>query len=404
LAIALVSVVALIVFRIETPEGEFVVEADDPRVAITAEKSGGIKLIHRDTGRQYVVKSQKLPEGDYDLLVTDASAGLEFSTRRFTIKAQGNPARVSVYFEKKQRVAAALPRPGTIPSAAIAPFDANRAEQLQKDWASWLDVPVEYTHPSGMKLRLIPPGEFLMGSTSEQIESLVQEMPAWNRGNVQSEGPQRRVPIKHPYYIGIHEVTVGQFRSFVKQTGYKTTAERNGKGGRGWNSREKRTELRPDLIWSHAFVTNTENHPVVLVSREDAEAFCSWLGQADGHRYSLPSEEQWEFACRGGTTTRWYWGDDPAGARQHAWTDDVATSARQMPVGLKAPNRFGLFDVVGNVAEMATAKEEIIFRGGHAGYDAMYLHSATRERPNYSDPMYRNGFRVIREVSKTSSP
>jgi hypothetical protein len=58
LAIALVSVVALIVFRIETPEGEFVVEADDPRVAITAEKSGGIKLIHRDTGRQYVVKSQ----------------------------------------------------------------------------------------------------------------------------------------------------------------------------------------------------------------------------------------------------------------------------------------------------------------------------------------------------------
>jgi formylglycine-generating enzyme required for sulfatase activity len=131
------------------------------------------------------------------------------------------------------------------------------------------------------------------------------------------------------------------------------------------------------------------------VSREDAEAFCAWLSKKDGRTYSLPSDEQWEFACRAGTQSRWFWGDDPALAIRYAWFEDPATGSRQMPVGHKLPNAFGLFDMAGNIAEMAIdAQGKIVFRGGHAGYPQMQMRSAVREYERLPDPTYRNGFRV----------
>jgi formylglycine-generating enzyme required for sulfatase activity len=90
--------------------------------------------------------------------------------------------------------------------------------------------------------------------------------------------------------------------------------------------------------------------PVVQVSWDDAQAFCRWLGRQEGHEYCLPTEAEWEYACRAGSTTRWCMGDDPAALGRFAW---FAGNSRGMPhaVGLTQPNAFGLYDMHGNVWE-----------------------------------------------------
>jgi len=281
------------------------------------------------------------------------------------------------------------------PPFAKAPFNAEQANAHQDAWSKHLGVEAEITNSLGMKLRLIPPGDFTMGSTAEEIAAVLAITPGWNKPNVQSEGPPRRVSIERPFYLGIHEVTVGQFRAFFKDTLFKTWGERTGTGGRGWDSQKMQLVLKPGFVWSSSFVASTENHPVVLLHREDVEAFCAWLSEKEGRTYGLPTEEQWEFACRAGTVSPWFWGEDESQTKQFCWFGEAATSARQMPVGLKSPNAFGLFDLAGNASEMALDPSgKMILRGGNAGCLPHQLRSAARERENHSDPTYRNGFRI----------
>ena len=119
-----------------------------------------------------------------------------------------------------------------------------------------------------------------------------------------------------PYYLGTNHVTRGQFRQFVAATAYKTDAENDDErpGGWGWD---------PDMKeWGFAFSTRkyswlntgfeqTDEHPVVNVSWNDAVAFCGWLSRTEGKTYRLPTEAEWEYACRAGTTTPDDSGDDP---------------------------------------------------------------------------------------------
>jgi formylglycine-generating enzyme required for sulfatase activity len=295
--------------------------------------------------------------------------------------------------------------PAANPNAeAVAPFDAPQAKAYQEAWAGRLGVDVEIKNSVGMRLRLIPPGEFTIGSTKTEISEVLTRTEAWNKENVRSEGPPRRTLIPRAFYMGIHEVTVGQFRAFVKATGYETWGERTGKGGRAWDGKLRRMVLKPGFIWSSRFVADTENHPVVLVHREDVEAFCDWLNKQEDGSYGLPSEQQWEFACRAGTTSRWFWGDDESQAKHYGWFMDPASSARQMPVGLKLANAFGLYDMAGNVAEMTLdAKSEIVMRGGHAGYPPQQTRSAAREIEKHTDPTYRNGFRLVLQPKQRST-
>src|SRR6185312_1270 len=113
------------------------------------------------------------------------------------------------------------------PPLAVAPFDAPQAKAYQEAWAKHLGVPVEFTNSIGMKLRLIPPGEFTMGSTAAEIERVLADpgVKDWNREIIRSEHPARYMAIREPYLIGSQEVTVGQVRNFVKATNYKTQAE-----------------------------------------------------------------------------------------------------------------------------------------------------------------------------------
>jgi formylglycine-generating enzyme required for sulfatase activity len=168
----------------------------------------------------------------------------------------------------------------------------------------------------GMKLVLIPAGKFMMGSPESEKDRRPNE-------------EQHEVEIKQPFFLGIHEVRVRDFRAFVEDAGYQTEAEK----AHSKNS------------WQKPAIAQTEDHPVVLVSWNDAQAFCAWLTKKEGKKYRLPTEAEWEYACRAGTKTPYYTGEDEAGLREAANLRYYTTT----PVGQFKANAFGLFDMHGNV-------------------------------------------------------
>ena len=153
----------------------------------------------------------------------------------------------------------------------------------------------------------------------------------------------------------------------MDDSGYKTEAEKDGKGGYGWNEDAKKFEQNPRYTWPNPGFEQTDEHPVVNVSWNDAVAFAEWLSQKEGKTYRLPTEAEWEYACRAGTTTRYSCGDDPEGlaevgniadatAREKYpdWTRRIAARdgfVYTAPVGQYRPNAWGLHDMHGNVWE-----------------------------------------------------
>ena len=166
------------------------------------------------------------------------------------------------------------------------------------------------TNSIGMKLTLIPSGEFTMGSAEYDDEK-----------------PPHRVRITKPFYLGTYHVTVGQFRQFVNDSGHDA-------GPR----------------WKAPGFAQTDERPVVCVSWDDAVAFCKWLSRKEVKTYRLPTEAEWEYACRAGTTTKWSFGDDEKDLGDYAWYDGNSGRGTH-PVGLKRPNGFGLYDMHGNAAQ-----------------------------------------------------
>ena len=247
---------------------------------------------------------------------------------------------------------------GTTPPPAIAPFDADQAKKHQQVWADYLDVPVErdFDLGDGVKLTmvLIPPGEFMMGSTVEEQKRFLKEAEAAKDKRsiekIPSEGPQHRVRITKPFFLGHNEVTRGQFRQFVKGTQYKTDAERDGKGGMGRVNDEPVQD--PRFIWSaDVGFAQTDDDPVVNVSWNDATAFCQWLSTKQNTvKIVLPSEAQWEYACRAGTMTFWHCGDGETSLQKSAWFSSNR-GWKTHPVGQLQGNAWGLYDMHGNVWE-----------------------------------------------------
>ncbi len=197
------------------------------------------------------------------------------------------------------------------------------------------------TNSIGMKLVLIPSGEFAMGS------------PDTGHDAKDDEKPQHRVRITRPFYLGATEVTVGQFRRVVETAGYQTEAEKDGKGGDGWNAATGRVERGPQYTWRNPGFAQTDEHPVVNVSWNDAIAYCNLLSEMEGLKredgYRLPTEAEWEYACRAGTTTRYYYGD---AARPSEFASFGGSSkGKTYPAGGFRPNAFNLYDMHGNVWE-----------------------------------------------------
>ncbi len=159
------------------------------------------------------------------------------------------------------------------PARAAAPFDAAQAKQFQKAWADYLHVPqvrrVKLGGGAAMKLTLIPPGTFLMGS------------PESEEGRSKDEGPQHQVEITHPFYVEVYPVTQGQFAAFIRESNYQTEAEKAG---------QATTWRNPSGVgWPATYVQGIDD-PVVEVSWNDGVKLCEWLSKRENETYQLLTE------------------------------------------------------------------------------------------------------------------
>ena len=188
-------------------------------------------------------------------------------------------------------------------------------EQLAE--AKKLGVPVAFENAVGIKFVLVPAGEFMMGSADDE------------EGRYEVEGPQRKVKVRNAFYMAIHQTTKRQWKAAMGTTPW--IGEKKHNIGEG-----------PD-------------YPAQYVSWNDAASLCAKLAEKDRRVYSLPTEVQWEYACRAGSTTRYFYGDDPGVKKlsQYAWYLDHGWKERQHPkgVGTKKPNAWGIYDMHGNLWE-----------------------------------------------------
>ena len=290
-----------------------------------------------------------------------------------------------------------------------------------------------------LKMVLIPSGEFMMGSkesaedtaaffkknVGEETADFLKKNPAMDfltPDLFKGEHPQHQVRITKPFYLGTYHVTRGQFQQFVKDSAYKTDAETGDKPwGWGWDP-EKGFDVNEKYSWRNAGFQQTDEHPVVNVSWNDAVAFCKWLSRKKGKTYRLPTEAEWEYACRAGTTTRYYTGDDPKTLAKAANVADATAKAKSpnrkftMPVGQFKPNAFGLYDMHGNAWQWCADRyaddyygkspaddptgpdvgDARVHRGGSWGDSPVVARSAVRVRTPPDFRIYFTGFRVAR--------
>jgi formylglycine-generating enzyme required for sulfatase activity len=261
---------------------------------------------------------------------------------------------------------------------------------------------------AGPELVVLRAGRFQMGSPEHERKIAMASGAQQNW--LARETPQHWVGIARPFAMGRYPVTVGEWRAFVEATGWQPDGE---------------------VDWAAPGFAQTDMHPVVGVSWGDAQQYLHWLSERTGQRYRLPSEAEWEYACRAGTKTAFSFGDTIDTSRANydgnfTWNGGQRGEYRRgtTPADLFAPNPWGLHDMHGNVWEWVQdvmhdsyegapldgsaweeggARARRILRGGSWLYNPRYLRSALRN--GFSAVMSNDivGFRVVRECPELTS-
>ncbi len=305
--------------------------------------------------------------------------------------------RSLVFYVQQHREALAAGARSAAPPHTVSP--APRADRPRAS-AKWKDPVV------GLELSFVPAGSFRMGSPLNEAGRDDDETPHW-------------VTLAQPFWIADKEVTQLQYARFVAETGYVTDAEKTG-SSQVWENSQ--WQEKAGVTWrdSGGPGDGSLDRPVVHVSWNDAAAFCEWLSRRTGKTFRLPTEAEWEYAARAGTTTAAYAGEltirdscDVPELEEIAWY--CGNSAAQThPVGEKRPNAWGLYDMLGNamewVADWSGAYEDgpatdprgpdsghfRLRRGGSAFFSARGCRAADRGKLDAGEHYGFLGFRVVR--------
>ncbi len=223
-----------------------------------------------------------------------------------------------------------MTRPARTALATVALLLASRAAAA---WPERLELDLGGGHH--LTLVLVHAATFRQGS------------PANERGRGADETPHD-VTITRDFYMAEVPVLRGQFARFVDATGYRTESETGRSGGYGFDGRA--LVQRPDFHWRTPGFPQTDEHPAVLLTFGDATRFTAWASTQTGRRVRLPTEAEWELACRAGTTTAYYNGEGDNAGRAAGWFRDGSGNGTRDPRG-RAANPLGLQDMVGHVQQ-----------------------------------------------------
>jgi len=317
-------------------------------------------------------------------------------------------------------------RPTSQPSQTQTASSSNATSDEESYPGDWSDAPKAGTRKTlevdgiAYNFRYCPAGTFQMGSPESEMDR-------------ESDETQHRVTLDG-FWMLETEVTVGMYRSFVKATNYKMGPGYDGKGGWGYDSSGSSGQSL-NYTWENPGFSfgfqQTDAHPVTQVDWEGAKAFCDWLARESGLPIRLPSEAEWEYACRAGSTTAYSFGSDGEDLTEYGNVADASVKRKfpnwttvssedgyvfTAPVKTFKPNEWNLYDMHGNVWEWCadwydadyyktknsaqglineTPGSYRVLRGGGWSYSARYCRSAYRR---INVPAYRRdsyGFRLV---------
>jgi formylglycine-generating enzyme required for sulfatase activity len=378
---------------------------------------GEVKLAPGERREVEVKLRREHCDGPAEIHVDGLPAGVSASAA--TVAERAEVGRVELSADS-----AALEANGSV--RVTARVGATRAETT---FRVTVGPPPPVKNSLGMTLVRLRPGKFRMGS------------PSGEPGRFDDE-TAHEVTLTRPFYLGAHEVTVGQFRKFVNATDHRTLAERTGKAGGAADPKTGRISQvdGKKINWRNPGWAVTDRQPVTLIGWDDAVAFCRWLSAQEKRTYRLPTEAEWEYACRAGSATAFSGTDDPdrlegiANLADASLAPELGREASRWnlrdwndrhpfvaPVGSLRANAWGLYDLHGNVYEWCRdwhgeksytggprtdpegppTGEYRILRGGSWASDPAKCRAAYRHY--YAPrgvPTNENGFRVVLEAEQ----
>ena len=411
-AVAFFAVILFgVLFTLRTRNGTLVIKSDDPNVQVAVKQNGKVvEVVNAQSGWKISLKS-----GQYELAPQGSTDQFKLDPEKVTVE-RGGVAIVKLTLKTNL---------SDFPPPAVAPFDAAKAKEHQAAWAKHLGVPVEITNSIGMKLVLIPPGEFDMGSTPEEIARELEYAQHNKISNkclqgLPSEVPRHRVKITKPFCLAMCPVTQAEYESVMGANPSNFTEKQVDVSSFNPSLSEADVKCRLDS-YKLAVGKDTSRHPVEKVNWDEAMEFCRKLSavpteRAARHVYRLPTEAEWEYACRAGTTTRWFCGDDEAGVADVAWIY-MNSGGMTHPAGEKKPNAWNLYDMHGNVQQWcadwyskdyysqlqssdpigAPTGSNRVARGGDWHFSSCACRSAFRLSGEPTSRLHIRGFRVVME-------